>query len=74
MKSDSITVQLRLSAKSDSKVKAFADVTIPLGDDGTITTFGFTVLDGAGRPARVSAHAFKTIPPRFYSACAASAN
>ena len=59
MKSDSITVQLRLSAKSDSKVKAFADVTIPLGDDGTITAFGFSVLDGAGRPARVMAPARK---------------
>jgi len=35
------------------KVKAFADVTIPLGDDGTITALGFSVLQSDGRPARV---------------------
>jgi len=52
MKSESISVALRLSTKSESKVKAFADVTIPLGDDGTVTIFGFSVLDGDGRPAR----------------------
>jgi DNA-binding cell septation regulator SpoVG len=59
MKSDSVTVELRLSTKPDSKVKAFADVTIPLGDDGTITVLGFSVLDGDGRPARVMAPARK---------------
>ena len=59
MKSDSVTVELRLSAKADSKVKAFADVTIPLGDDGTVTVLGFSVLDGGGHPARVMAPARK---------------
>jgi len=59
MKSDSVTVDLRLSGKPDGKVKAFADVTIPLGDDGTITVLGFSVLDGDGRPARVMAPARK---------------
>jgi DNA-binding cell septation regulator SpoVG len=59
MKSDSVTVELRLSTKQDSKVKGFADVTIPLGDDGTITVLGFSVLDGDGRPARVMAPARK---------------
>jgi DNA-binding cell septation regulator SpoVG len=53
MKSDSVTVEMRLSAKPDSKVKAFADVTIPLGDDGTITVLGFSVLESDGRPARM---------------------
>jgi hypothetical protein len=53
MKSDSVTVEMRLSAKLDSKVKAFADVTIPLGDEGTITVLGFSVLESDGRPPRV---------------------
>jgi DNA-binding cell septation regulator SpoVG len=53
MKADSVTVELRLSTKTQSKVKAFADVTIPLGDDGTVTVFGFSILDGDGRPPKV---------------------
>ncbi len=53
MKTDSIAVDLRLSSKADSKVKAFADVTIPLGDDGTITVLGFSILETEGRPPRV---------------------
>lgn len=59
MKSDSVTVDLRLSGKPDSKVKAFADVTVPLGDDGTITMLGFSVLESDGRPARMLAPARK---------------
>ena len=59
MKSEAITVDLRLSTKFDSKVKAFADVTIPLGDDGTVTVLGFSVLDSDERPARVMAPARK---------------
>ena len=53
MKPDSVTVELRLSTKADAKVKAFADVTIPLGDDGTITMLGFSVLEVDGRPPRL---------------------
>ena|SRR5207245_4540149 len=59
MKADSVTVELRLSAKADSKVKAYADVTIPLGDDGTITALGYSILDHGDRPARVMAPARK---------------
>src|SRR5207244_3923719 len=59
MKSDSIAIELRLSAKADSKVRAFADVTIPLGDEGTITVLGFSVLESDGRPAKVMAPARK---------------
>lgn len=59
MKTESLTIALRLSGKPDSKVKAFADVTIPLGDEGTITVLGFSVLDGDGRPPRVMSPARK---------------
>jgi len=59
MKMGDITVEMRVSQKEDSKVKAFADVTIPLGDDGTVTLLGFSVLDGDGRPPRVMAPARK---------------
>lgn len=59
MKVTDITVEMRLSQKQDSKVKAFVDVTIPLGDDGTVTALGFSVLDGDGRPPRVMAPARK---------------
>ena len=48
MKLESVTVELRLSTKPDSKVKAFADVTIPLGDDGTITVLGTTLRARGG--------------------------
>jgi hypothetical protein len=59
VKPEDITVEVRLSPKQDSKVKAFADVTVPLGDDGTITVLGFSVLESDGRPARVMAPARK---------------
>ena len=59
MKLESVTVDLRLSTKPDSKVKAFGDATIQLGDDGTITVLGFSVLESQGRPARVMAPARK---------------
>lgn len=59
MKSDAITVEVRLSAKPESKVKGYGDATIPLGDDGTITILGFSVLDGDGRPPRVMTPARK---------------
>ena len=59
MKPESIAIELRLSAKLESKVKAFADVTIPLGDEGTITVLGFSVLDTDGHPPRVMAPARK---------------
>ena len=59
MKIESITVDLRLSTRADSKVKAFADATIPLGDDGTLTIFGFSILQSDGRPTRVMSPARK---------------
>jgi hypothetical protein len=59
MKAESITVAMRLSAIADSKIKAFADVTIPLGDDGTVTVLGFSILESDSRPARVMAPARK---------------
>jgi DNA-binding cell septation regulator SpoVG len=59
MKPDSVTVDLRLSTKTDSKVKAFADITIPLGDEGTVTLLGFSVLHGDARAPRVMSPARK---------------
>lgn len=59
MKADSIAIELRMSAKPEGKVRAFADVTIPLGDDGTVTVLGFSILQGNGRAARVMVPARK---------------
>ena len=59
MKTGDITVEMRLSPKQDTKVKGFADVTITLGDDGTITVLGFSVLESDGRSPRVMAPARK---------------
>jgi hypothetical protein len=59
MKQESIAVALRLSTKQDTKIKAFADVTIPLGDDGTISVLGFSILEMEGRPPKVMTPARK---------------
>jgi DNA-binding cell septation regulator SpoVG len=53
MKFDSVTVELRMSAKTESNVKAFADVTISLGDDGIVALLGCSVLEIDGRPQRI---------------------
>lgn len=65
MKLADITVEMRLSTKQDAKVKAFADVTLALGDDGTVTVLGFSVLESDGRPARVMAPARKGLKAWF---------
>jgi hypothetical protein len=46
---DDITIELRL-ATLDGKVKAFADVTLTLGQMGTLVMLGFSVI---GDPPRV---------------------
>lgn len=48
-----LTVDLRLSSKPDSKVKAFADVTIPLGSEGLVKISGFSVIQSDSEPPRV---------------------
>jgi hypothetical protein len=65
MKEDSIVVVLRLSTKPDSRTKAFADVTIPLGDDGTLTISGCSVLEMDNRPPRVMMPARKGLKTWF---------
>jgi DNA-binding cell septation regulator SpoVG len=51
MTASNVSVELRLSAKTDSKVKAFADVTIPLGTDGLVKVSGFSVIQrGSDQP------------------------
>jgi len=50
MKAESISVDFEAVCKADSKVKAFADVTIPLGMTGSVTVLGFSVLESDGRP------------------------
>jgi DNA-binding cell septation regulator SpoVG len=48
MNADAITVELRLAANPNSpKVKAFADVTLPLDDLGILKLCGFSVVHGA---------------------------
>jgi hypothetical protein len=54
MNPDSITVELRLANGSSPKVKAFADVTLPLGELGLLKLCGFSVVQGAeNTPPRV---------------------
>jgi DNA-binding cell septation regulator SpoVG len=53
MNTGSISAEVRLSTKTDSKVRAFADVTIPIGNDGVIRISGFSVIQTDSQPARV---------------------
>jgi DNA-binding cell septation regulator SpoVG len=53
MNNSNISVEMRLSTKTDSKVKAFADVTIPLGGDGLVKVSGFSVIQRDSEPVRV---------------------
>ena len=55
MNPDSITVELRLAVNAFSpKVKAFADVTLPLGELGLLKLCGFSVIQGEeNTPPRV---------------------
>ncbi len=61
MRIEEIAVELRLTDRAaDSKIKALADVTIPLGADGVIRISGFAVLQWeAGSPTRVALPARK---------------
>lgn len=54
-----ISVAVRRSDKPDSKLKAFADVTLSLGAPGTVTISGFSVFDDGSGAARVAAPARK---------------
>jgi DNA-binding cell septation regulator SpoVG len=49
----SISVDVRLSTKEGSLVKAFADVTITLADEGTISILGCSILHAQGKAPRV---------------------
>lgn len=53
MNLNNIAVDLRLSSKSDSKVKAFADVTMSLGSEGLLKISGFSVIQSDSAPPRV---------------------
>ncbi len=59
MKADDISVELRLAHTTNGKVKAFADVTIPLGLDGVITMLGFSVFHADGQRPSVAPPARK---------------
>lgn len=52
MKSEDISIEMRLANGESSKVKAFADVTLPLGADGLIKLSGFSVVQSDGKPLR----------------------
>jgi hypothetical protein len=49
LQAEDITVEVRL-AKPNGTVKAFADLTLALGECGTISLYGFSVI---GAPPRV---------------------
>ena len=52
MKSDAVTVQLR-EPKPGSKVAAYVDITITLGEDGTCTIHGLFVVEVPGKTTRI---------------------
>jgi hypothetical protein len=53
MEISTIAVDLRLSNKAETKLKAFADVTIPLGKEGLVKISGFSVIQSDSEPPRV---------------------
>jgi len=59
MKSEDVAVEMRLTNLENGKVKAFADVTIPLGSDGLIRLSGFSVIESDGKLPRVAPPARK---------------
>lgn len=59
-----VTVELRLAAKADSQLRAFADVTVSLAESGELTMFGWSVV---GDPPRVVPPARKG-DKRFFDA------
>ncbi len=59
MKSEDISVDMRLARPEGGKTRAFADVTIPLGSDGVIRLSGFSVIQPDGQSPRVAPPARK---------------
>lgn len=54
MNPDSITAEIRLATNGSTKLKAFADVTLPLGELGLLKLCGFSVIQPAEEnPPRV---------------------
>jgi len=49
----SISVDVRLSSKEGSLVKAFGDVTVTLADEGMISILGCSILHAQGKAPRV---------------------
>jgi DNA-binding cell septation regulator SpoVG len=47
MNAESISVDLRIVEKVGSKVKAFANVVLPLGEEGAVTLLGFSLIEAA---------------------------
>lgn len=54
MKLEDVSVDVKLVDKPDSKLKAFADVVLPLGPEGVIGLTGFSVIQTDNRPPRVA--------------------
>jgi len=44
IEANDVTVELRLATKPGSRLKAFADVTVALGEAGELTMFGWSVM------------------------------
>jgi hypothetical protein len=59
MKSEDVTVELRLIEKTGSKMRASADVVLSFGGDGVIRVSDFSVVHGEGEAPRVMVPARK---------------
>jgi hypothetical protein len=54
MKAEDVSVDLKFFEKPGSKLKAFADVTLPIGADGFVKLCGFSIMQADTEQPRIA--------------------